>query len=57
MHLLVLITTPEIDDIPRHFAWARVSSIVDNLSPTYRIALFSYLRHRHAELGKKFDIP
>jgi hypothetical protein len=57
MHLLVLITTPEIDDIPRHFAWVRVSSIVDNLSPIYRIALFSYLRHRHAELGKKFDIP
>jgi hypothetical protein len=21
------------------------------------VALFSYLRHRHADLGKKFDIP
>ena len=57
MHLLVLITTPEMDDIPRHYAWVRVSSIVDHLSDVYRIALFIYLRYRHADLGKRFDIP
>jgi hypothetical protein len=29
MHLLVLITTPDPMDIPKNFAWVRVSSIVD----------------------------
>ncbi len=57
MHLLVLITSPEERDVARYFAWVRVSSIVGYLPYVQRIALFSYLRHRHAELGRKFDIP
>jgi hypothetical protein len=57
MNLLVLMTSPEPMDVPRKFAWVRVSSIAGYLTDVQRIALFSYLRHRHADLGKRFDIP
>jgi hypothetical protein len=50
-------TSPEPMDIVRKYAWVRVSSIAGYLTDVQRIALFSYLRHRHAELGRKFDIP
>ncbi len=57
MHLLVVMVSLELDDNYRKTAWVRVSSIIDNLEDDEKVALFIYLRHRHEELGQKFDIP
>jgi hypothetical protein len=51
LHLLVFIATPEEIKEKRRFAWVRVSSICDFLNEAERIALMSYLRYRHKQLG------